>query len=173
MADSWDTSSWDTEHQYENQNVIQNQPIYSQSFSRGGRGNRQNFRRNEFRQKDNENRNYGGGNRSRNFDGGNRNRDYDGGKRNRDYDGGNRNRNFDRGNQNRNNDGTNDEKKIIQVETNQVGRIIGRGGSKIKQLEQDSGARITVISFISVLIDLKWYVWYVMINDLFSFFFLG
>lgn len=144
MADGWDT-----EYQCENQDVIQNQPIYSQSFSRGGRGNRQNFRRNDFRQKDNENRDYGGGNRNRNFDKGNRNRDYDGGKRNKDYDGGNRNRNFNRGNQNRNDDGTNDEKKTIQVETNQVGRIIGRGGSKIKQLEQDSGARITVISFVS------------------------
>lgn len=115
MTDNWESSGWGEEPQHDNRNSHQ-KPIYSQSFSRGGRGPRyNNDRRNDSGQKSN-------------F-GGNRNRDNDG------------------GNQYRENNGGSDEQKTIQIDTSQVGRIIGRGGSKIKQLEQESGARIAVFYF--------------------------
>lgn len=46
----------------------------------------------------------------------------------------------------RNNDDDkhNDEDMIMQVESSKVGKIIGRGGSKIRELQDSSGARINI-----------------------------
>ncbi|KAJ8305641.1 hypothetical protein KUTeg_016186 [Tegillarca granosa] len=42
--------------------------------------------------------------------------------------------------------GSNDNMICISVPSNGVGRIIGKGGSKIRELESDSGARIKILS---------------------------
>jgi len=36
------------------------------------------------------------------------------------------------------------DSEVMQVESRNVGRIIGRGGSKIRELQDDSGAKIQV-----------------------------
>lgn len=136
--DDWDNDSWEPKQK-------EQKTIYSQSFSRG-RGNN--------RGQDGGNR----GNRDRNSDGNyrqNRRDNNSGGYGRNQNDSYGKSDNYQRGN--RFNDDDNRESsgggygrsqggssKTITVETRNLGRVIGRGGSKIKQLEQDSGARINV-----------------------------
>lgn len=47
---------------------------------------------------------------------------------------------------------------VMYVDTNNVGKIVGRGGSKIKALESESNARIKVSRILSQTIDVVKYV---------------
>ncbi len=98
MADDWGN---DDNQQGAYGRNTRDKPVYSQSFSRGGRGgkfNRQDDRRGNFRQ----NQNYQG------------------------------------------NDSDDPSSKIIYVDARKIGSVLGRGGSKVKEMEQLSGTRIFV-----------------------------
>ncbi|GBM20865.1 putative ATP-dependent RNA helicase DDX43 [Araneus ventricosus] len=65
--------------------------------------------------------------------------------RNNERDFSNRGRTFTRGGRNERNWRSNEESSEIQIDSNYVGRVIGRGGSKIQELQTESGAHIKVL----------------------------
>lgn len=126
MSENWD---YDESQQIQSRDNFQKSNdgskfVYNQSFSRAGKGTR----------KDNSKQNYGSNERPY--------------QRNDDYRRNDKNIFVKRCEGNRMQNG----EKTIDVITNKVGLIVGRGGSKIRQLEQDSGARIHV-SFVVKLFE--------------------
>ncbi|XP_051174916.1 probable ATP-dependent RNA helicase DDX43 [Leptopilina boulardi] len=133
MSESWDNDGDNSKKSRTYSREFTNQSRYNDRRDQGGRFQGRGRR-------DNDNSNYGRQNQSRNYnqsDNSNR-QQYD---RNSQY---NSESNFSHSKQSNKSDDTDD--LILQIQTFRIGKLIGRGGSTVKDLQSQSGCRISIDS---------------------------